>query len=66
MHCFPHLEACNAPSGTMEASTPRRLKGLMSEVHGVFINTDLPSTPGRKARAAATAYTMFWESLGLP
>lgn len=48
-----------ASSGTMKASSQRRLSGPVSKVHDVFKNKDLPSTPGRQPRAIALVYHVW-------
>lgn len=55
--CFPHLEACMAPSATTlgweetVSSVPGQVTvGLVSEVHGVFSNRELTSPSYRTTK----------------
>lgn len=72
--CFVPLETCMVTSGTLKASPQGRgsqiwsnsgLLGLVSEVHDVWSNRDLPSMSGRQSMAKATAYVLgvFWTGL---
>lgn len=70
--CFPPLEACMEPSGTMNASSwgggvkirsSSDPLGLVSELHGNFINKDLPFISRRQPEVIAIAYNFSEVSL---